>query len=34
MQNVSGAGYTAEPGDVQVHEFCSDFDLSGLDVDP
>jgi hypothetical protein len=33
MQNLSGAGYTAEPGDVQVHEFCSDFDLSGLDVD-
>lgn len=32
MQNVAGAGYTAEPGDVQVHEFCSDFDLSGLDV--
>lgn len=34
MQNMAGAGYTAEPGDVQVHEFCSDFDLSGLDVDP
>lgn len=33
MQNLSGAGYTAEPGDVQVHEFCSDFDLTGLDVD-
>jgi hypothetical protein len=33
MENVAGAGYTAEPGDVRVHEFCSDFDLSGLDVD-
>ena len=33
MQNMSGAAYTAEPGDVQVHEFCSDFDLSGLTVD-
>jgi hypothetical protein len=34
MENMAGAGYTAEPGDVRVHEFCSDFDLSGLDVDP
>lgn len=33
MSNVSGAGYAAEPGDVRVHEVCSDFDLSGLDVD-
>lgn len=33
MSNVSGSGYAAEPGDVRVHEFCSDFDLSGLDVD-
>lgn len=34
MENMAGAGYTAEPGDVRIHEFCSDFDLSGLDVDP
>jgi hypothetical protein len=33
MGNVSGAGYAAESGDVRVHEVCSDFDLSGLDVD-
>lgn len=30
--NVSDTPDTVEPGDVRVHEFCGDFDLSGLDV--